>query len=53
MTSARVSTALWAWLLGDSHEVDRTLLFLVLKTGKGWLVAAALARPTKLVDLDA
>ena len=29
------------------------LLFLVLKTGKGLLIAAALARPTKLVDLDA
>jgi hypothetical protein len=44
---------LWAWLLGDSHEVDRTLLFLVLKAGKGWLIAAALARPTKLAELDA
>jgi len=29
------------------------LLFLVLKMGKGLLIAAALARPTKLVDLDA
>jgi hypothetical protein len=52
MTSARVSTTLWAWLLGDS-QVDRTLLFLVLKTGKGWLIAAGLVRPTKLADLDA
>jgi len=28
-------------------------LFLVLKTGKGVLTAATLARLTKLVDLDA
>jgi hypothetical protein len=53
MTSPRVSTTLGAWQLGDSQEDDRTFLFLVLKTGKGLLMAAAVARPTKLVDLDA
>jgi hypothetical protein len=53
MTSARVSTTVWASWLGDSQEVDRTVLFLVLKTGKGLLIAAALVRPTKLLDLDA
>jgi len=53
MTSARGSATLWAPQLGNSQEVDRTLLFLVLKTGRGSLVAAALVRPMKFVDLDA
>jgi hypothetical protein len=44
---------MWAAQLGDSQAVDRALLFLVLKTGKGLLIATALARPTKLEDLDA
>jgi hypothetical protein len=39
--------------LGDRQEVDRTLLFLVLKTGKDLLFAAALVRPAKLLYLDA
>jgi len=45
-------TLLTSWL-GDSQEVGRMLLFLVLKTGKGALIAATLERPTKFVDLDA
>jgi hypothetical protein len=53
MSSARVSATLWASYLGDSQEVDRAFLFLVLKTGKGLLIAAALVRSTKLADLDA
>jgi hypothetical protein len=51
--SVRVSTALRASKAGDSEEVGRTLLFLVLKTGKGLLIAATLVRPTKLAELDA
>jgi hypothetical protein len=53
MTSARISATLWASQLGGSQEVDRALLFLVLKVGKGLLTAAALVRPTKFADLDA
>jgi hypothetical protein len=53
MTSTRVSTTVWASQLGDSQEVDRRVFFLVLKTGNGLLIAAALVRPTKLADLDA
>jgi hypothetical protein len=52
MTVARVSATLWAWWLDDSREAGRTLLVLVLKTGKGLLIAAALVRPTKLAVLD-
>jgi len=53
MTSARVSTTVRASQLGDSQEVGRAALFLVLKTGKGLLIAAALAGPTELLDVDA
>jgi hypothetical protein len=53
MASARVSVALWASWLGDSPEVDRTLLFLDLKAGKGLAIVAALLRLTKLAELDA
>jgi hypothetical protein len=53
MTSAGVSTTVRASQLGDSQEVDRTVLFLVLKTGNGLLIAAALVGPTKLLDVDA
>jgi hypothetical protein len=53
MTSARVSTTVWASQPGDSQQVARAVLFPVLKTGKGLLIVAALARPTKLVDVDA
>jgi len=52
MSSARVSATLWAWSLDDSREAGRTLLFLVLKTGNGLVIAAALVRPTKLAVLD-
>jgi hypothetical protein len=53
MTSARVSARLWAWSLDDSLEAGRALLFLVLKTGNGLLIAAAaLVCPTKLAVLD-
>src|SRR5882757_7437083 len=34
MTSARVSTTVWASKLGDWQEADRTLFFLVLKMDK-------------------
>jgi hypothetical protein len=51
--SGRVSTTACASYLGDSQEVERTLLFLFLKTGRGWLIAAVLVHPTKLADLDA
>jgi hypothetical protein len=50
---ARVSTTLWTLRLGDSQEVDRTLLFLVLKIGKDLLFAATLVRPAKFLYLDA
>jgi hypothetical protein len=53
MTSARVSTIGRAWELDDSQEADRTLVFLVLKTGKALLTAAALGRPTQFVEFDA
>jgi hypothetical protein len=53
MTSARVSGTSWASWLGDSQEVGRALLFLVLKTGKSLLIAVVLVRPTKFADLDA
>jgi hypothetical protein len=53
MTSARASTTVWAPYFGDSREVDRKVLFLVLKTGEDLPIIAALVRPTKLLDLEA
>src|ERR1700693_5384091 len=51
-TSDRVSSRLWVSSLGDGQQVDRTIIFLGMKTGKGLLTTAALARPTKFAVLD-